>query len=86
MSPCTEGFFCNYFQIKAYSQMLQALPGVLFTLVAGPLSDRYGRKPLLLISLTGFVLLQLVFLVNAIWFEELAVEYLLIESLQVSKT
>ena len=66
--------------------MLQALPGVLFTLVAGPLSDRYGRKPLLLISLTGFVLLQLVFLVNAIWFEELAVEYLLIESLQVSKT
>ncbi len=70
-------------QVKAYSQMLQAVPGVLFTLMAGPLSDRYGRRPLLIISLAGYSLLQLIFLINAFWFTELTVEYLLLECLQV---
>ncbi len=71
-------------QVKAYSGMLQAVPGVVFTLLAGPLSDRYGRRPLLIAALAGYVILQLVFLVNSIWLEELAVEYLLLECLQVS--
>jgi MFS family permease len=72
-------------QVKAYSQMLQALPGIIFTLVAGPLSDRYGRRPLLIISLAGYSLLNLIFIINSFWFTELTVEYLLLESLQVVK-
>jgi len=69
--------------VKAYSSILQAVPGVLFTVVAGPLSDRYGRRPLLIISLVGYAILPIIFLINSIWMEELAVEYLLLECLQV---
>ena len=59
--------------MKAYNGILQSLPSVLFTLYAGPLSDRYGRKPLILISFAGYFLLNLVFLVNSYWFYELKV-------------
>ena len=45
----------------------------------GPLSDTYGRKPLIIISLIGFFVLNLVFTINSIWFMELKVEYILFE-------
>jgi len=67
---------------QAYNGILQSAPPIFFTLVAGPLSDRYGRKPLILISFFGQILLGVVFLVNTFWFEELKVEYLLFECLQ----
>ena len=77
--------------------MLQSAPGVLFTLVAGPLTDSWGRRPLILSALLGYLLLNLILLVNAVWFLELKVflhhwslihdihdqaEYLLLECLQ----
>ena len=46
---------------------------------SGPLSDTYGRKPLITISLVGFFILNLVFIVNSIWFMELKVEYIFFE-------
>jgi MFS family permease len=49
---------------------------------AGPLSDTYGRKPVMLLALFGLVIQNLVFLLNAVWFQELRVEYLLLECLQ----
>ena len=71
------------FDGQAFNGILQSAPPIFFTLVAGPLSDRYGRKPLILISFFGQILLGVVFLVNTFWFEELKVEYLLFECLQV---
>ena len=53
--------------------MLQSAPGVLFTLVAGPLTDSWGRRPLILSALLGYLLLNLILLVNAVWFLELKV-------------
>ena len=39
----------------------------------GPLSDKFGRKPLLILSLIGYLILSIVFLINCFWFDELKV-------------
>ena len=49
----------------------------IMTFPPGPLSDTYGRKPLIITSLVGFFVLNLVFIVNSIWFMELKVENIL---------
>jgi len=69
-------------EIQAYNGMLQSAPAIIFTLFAGPLSDTYGRKSLILFSLFGFFILNFVFLINSFWFNELQAEYLLFECLQ----
>ena len=61
-------------EIQAYNGMLQSAPAIIFTLFAGPMSDTYGRKPLLISSLFGYFVLNIVFLVNAFWFYELKVK------------
>lgn len=68
--------------VQAYNGLLQNMPSLVFALFAGPLSDTYGRKPLIIISLIGFFVLNLVFTINSIWFMELKVEYILFECLQ----
>jgi len=69
-------------EIRAYNGVLQSAPGIILAFFAGPLSDRFGRKPLLIFSLFGYLILSIVFLINSFWFEELKVEYLLFECLQ----
>jgi len=68
--------------VQAYNGLLQSLPAIVFTLFAGPLSDTYGRKPFLVVAIFGYVVQNLVFLVNAFWFHQLQVEYMLFECLQ----
>ena len=68
--------------LQAKSGVLKSVPSIIFTLFAGPLSDSYGRKPLILLSIFGYFLLNLVFLINSIWFMELRVEFLLFECLR----
>ena len=60
-------------EIQSYNGLLQSAPGVIVTLFAGPLSDKFGRKPIILFSLFGYLILQVVFLINSIWFWELSV-------------
>jgi len=69
-------------EIQAYNGVLQSVPGIILAFFAGPLSDKFGRKPLLVFSLFGYLILSIVFLINSIWFDELKVEYLLFECLQ----
>ena len=68
--------------LKMYNSILQAVPGTLYLMVAGSLSDTYGRKPFIALALLGYVFNNTVFLINAIYFNELKAEYLLFECLQ----
>ena len=68
--------------LKMYNSVLQAIPGALFLIIAGPLSDVYGRKPFIAFALLGYVLNNAVFLINGYFFYELKAEYLLFECLQ----
>ena len=59
--------------VQMTNSILQNIPSLLCTLLAGPLSDTYGRKPLILVSLFGYVIANVVFLINSIWFHQLKV-------------
>ena len=64
---------CTFSGVQAYNGLLQSAPVILFTLFAGPLTDKYGRKPLIVSSLAGYLLLNVVMLINSIWFYQLKV-------------
>ena len=66
-------------EIQGYNGMLQSAPAIIFTLFAGPMSDTYGRKPLIICALFGYFVLNLVFLINSIWFYELKVTIFLLK-------
>jgi len=69
-------------EIQGYNGILQSIPAIVFSFFAGPLSDDYGRKPLILIGFTGYVILNISFLINSWFMLELPVEFLLFECLQ----
>ena len=62
--------------------MLQSWPAIFFTLFAGPLSEDYGRKPLIIVGLLGYIVLNIAFFINSWFMYELKAEYLLFECLQ----
>ena len=59
--------------MQAYNGVLQSAPVILFTLLVGPATDKYGRKPLMLFSMAGYLLLNIILLINSIWFYQLKV-------------
>ena len=51
-------------------------------LILGPWSDRAGRKVLVLMPLFGFMIYDMIFMINAIFYKQLKVEFLMLEFLQ----
>ena len=69
-------------RLQTLSKCVQAIPPLIYALIAGPWCDKHGRKPLILISLFGYVLSSAIFVINTIWYHELRAEYLILECLQ----
>merc|ERR1712032_344964 len=68
--------------VQGLNGALQSLPTIVVAFFAGPISDRFSRKPLILASLAGYLLLNVIYMVNAFWFYKLKMEFLLFECLQ----
>jgi len=69
-------------ELQGYNGLLQSWPAIFFTLFAGPLSEDYGRKPLIIVGLLGYIVLNIAFFINSWFMYELKAEYLLFECLQ----
>ena len=69
----------NNFQMKA--NWIVAVPGIFFSLYAGPLSDRFGRKPVLMIPILGTALQAFGGLINYIFLDSLPLEFFYIETI-----
>ena len=67
--------------LKTNSRVIQAIPPLVYALIAGPWCDKYGRKPLIVVSIFSNAVANTIFLINTIWWDELKAEYLLFECL-----
>lgn len=63
-----------------YTTLLENLPGVFFVLFLGPLSDKHGRKPLMISFICGFVMETVIMMAN-LNFDSWPVEYTLFGSI-----
>ena len=58
---------------------VKGIPPIIFALFIGPWSDKFGRRYLIILPLTGYIGYNIWFLINVIYFDEMVVEYLMLE-------
>lgn len=61
---------------------LKGIPAIIFALFIGPWSDVFGRKVLMMVPLTGYILFNVWFMINAIFFDQMVTEWLMLEIFQ----
>ena len=61
---------------EMYGDIMTQIPTVIYALLAGSLSDKFGRGPLLVLPIIGQILEGAALLVNKVWFTELPLEAL----------
>lgn len=66
--------------LNLYFTFLSALPCILISLIIGPLSDHYGRKPVLLLPIVGSGVAVVVYLLNVYYWQSRA-DYILLSAI-----
>ena len=61
---------------------VKVIPPIIFSLFVGPWSDKFGRRYLIVLPLTGYIAFNAWFFINVIYFDEMVVEYLALEMFQ----
>ena len=69
----------NNFQMKG--QWITSVPGILFSLYAGPLSDKFGRKPLMMFPIVGFIFSSVGGIINYAFLEDLPLQFFYIDTI-----
>jgi len=78
--PHVQTYVQTTYQKMTYAVLfIKGVPPIIFTLFIGPWSDRFGRKLLMVVPLTGYIGYNVWFLINVIWFDQMYPEWLMIE-------
>ena len=68
----------NNFLVKA--QWISAIPGMVFCVYAGPLSDHFGQKPLIMLPLIGYIFSSIAGFINYTFIDSIPLEFLYFET------
>ena len=68
----------NNFQTKA--QFITTVPAIVYSLYAGPISDRSGQKPLIMLPLIGFIFSAISGILTYAFIETIPIEFFYFES------
>ena len=68
----------NNFLVKA--QWISAIPGMVFCIYAGPLSDHFGQKPLIMLPLIGYIFSSIAGFINYTFIDSIPIEFLYFET------
>ena len=64
------------------TMLAKSIPPIIFALFISPWSDKFGRKFLIVFPLIGYVLYDVWFLINVIYFDFFSVDWLMLEFMQ----
>ena len=68
--------------MQLVTMLVKGIPPIIFALFIGPWSDKFGRKFLIVFPLIGYVLYNVWFLINVIFYDYFTVDYLMVEVIQ----
>ena len=63
------------------SQWLNNIPGIVFAIYAGPLSDHFGRKPLMMLPILGYLISAIGGIINYAFLESLPLEFFFVDTI-----
>jgi len=72
----------NVTDLNLYLTFLCSVPTIIISMMVGPLSDKYGRRPLMLIPIIGHILAQVAYLLN-VYFWDASANYILFVAVYV---
>ena len=91
MTKQSDFYLGTYDDIQEYVQVqvahmklvvsgIRCLFPIVYLLFLGPWSDQFGRKPVMLAPVFGFILQNAIFLLSSIYFEELSADFIMLEA------